>query len=117
MTHSSNQTGIFPQLAYVGPVPSTREIFEDLSPAGGYIYVFWGYIEQPLYVGMSTNIAGRFSKHRSRGWWILVSRVELYKLQRIEGEPKDEFRRRLHEFELSAINHLRPTEDIAGVCC
>ena len=24
---------------------------------------------------------------------------------------------RLHEFELSAINRLRPTENIAGVCC
>lgn len=32
-------------------------------------------------------------------------------------DSKDEFRRRLHEFELSAINHLRPTENIAGVCC
>ena len=47
--------------------------------------------------------------------WPLVSAVELYQLPRQPGEAEHAFRYRLHQFELSAIDYLRPTENIAGV--
>ena len=112
---STNRTCAKPTFAYFGAVPSTRAIFDKLELFGGFIYIFWGHIEEPLYVGMSTNIAGRFAKHRQRGWWPLVSAVELYQLPRQPGEAEHAFRYRLHQFELSAIDYLRPTENIAGV--
>ena len=95
-------------------------IWRALGDPSGYVEPFAGsaavLLARPeFYVGMSTNIAGRFAKHRQRGWWPLVSAVELYQLPRQPGEAEHAFRYRLHQFELSAIDYLRPTENIAGV--
>lgn len=110
-------TPLRPTLAYSGPPLTNMALRHELGDTwdGGHIYIFWGYDESPLYVGMSVNAPSRFDKHRRRGWWLFVTAVDIYYLPRLEGEKGWEFTERLHRFEMAAIEGLRPTENIAGV--
>lgn len=58
--------------------PSRRTDVHDRPTC---LYRIWGRvgdeINQLLYVGITMNIDGRFTKHRRRFWWTDVSHIDL----------------------------------------
>lgn len=82
---------------------------------GGHIYVTRDAEALAIYVGMSVNVPSRLDKHRRRDWWRAVTTVDIYFVPRPSGENARQFAARLRCFELSAIQHLHPIENIAGV--
>lgn len=113
-THRTEELPARPVLVYSGLPLTNMALRRRLGAwSGGHIYIFWGCVDEPIYVGMSVNVPNRFDKHRRRDWWPLVEHVELYHLPRMSDERARDFARRLHYFELAAIECLRPSANIA----
>lgn len=103
-----------PTLVYDGPCATPRQPGEAVRGdwETSFVYLFLGG-GQLLYVGMTRNPWGRFSKHACKAmWWKAADRVLIF---RVTGATKHVARRNALRLEWLAIQELSPLHNIAGV--
>lgn len=69
--------GTMPDL--VEPLLSIRAALRECGmPAGGWwLYVFYDLADEPLYVGITSDVVSRFRSHRRTPFWPLAERWSL----------------------------------------
>lgn len=103
-----------PALAYDGPCATPRQPGEAVRSGWDttFVYFFLG-TGRLLYVGMTRNPWGRFSKHACKAaWWPTADRVIIL---RLTGTNPRALRRDALDLEWLAIQELHPLHNIAGV--
>lgn len=109
-----------PNLVYRGVADYVY--LKDLDTTGvgiRYVYVVKDRSGDPLYVGCSSNPAGRLCKHRQKAWWVDAYSVDVWQLDIDLSDTSPTWKsqwadRQARAWESRAIIKLRPLHNKQG---
>lgn len=105
------------QLVYDGPIPKRVNTIAPMTSAAEYVYLLFGSSDELIYVGRSFRPADRFTKHRRKPWWHLVSGVVIIRVSDTPSHMRASWRDpgpNTARLEALAIDRLRPPANIAA---
>lgn len=105
------------EVVYDGPIPRRTSEVAPESPRWEYVYMLFDAADELVYVGRSFRPADRFTKHRRKPWWPLVTTaalVRVHELPPFERLPWQKVGPNTARFEAVAIDILRPPMNVAA---